>query len=152
MKALGYVLLVLGLILGGVAFSLDTSVSTESTSILGTYIPSRSVANLSKMDDRRNLIGLGESIVIVGVLLIGMGTVIEKIDALAKIKGGGLQLASATAAEGATDSEPQAPLANPHCPTCLSWQPSKWDKGAGTCAATGKKVQSWDTCEQYQVG
>jgi hypothetical protein len=70
MKRFGVLLIIIGIIWGLVAFNMDTTVQTESMSIGGMYIPSRSVNNLGKMDERRNhLIAAGLALLI-GVILL----------------------------------------------------------------------------------
>jgi len=69
MKSLGAFLILVGIVWGLVAFNMDTTVQTESMSIGAIYIPSRSVNNIGKMDERRNhLIAAGLALLI-GVIL-----------------------------------------------------------------------------------
>ena len=78
----GVVLIVIGVIWGFIAFSMNTSIETESKTIgvgiYSTYIPSQTVHNLALADQRRNhLIGAGITLVS-GVLLFGFGTLQPK--------------------------------------------------------------------------
>lgn len=92
MKTLGIVLLMVGSLWALVAFNTDTTVETESLFIGSTYIPSRQVHNIGKMDERRNHLTLSALVVVVGVILFAFGkskqlpseSPIEKV----KIEGG----------------------------------------------------------------
>jgi len=70
MKQLGALLIIIGIIWGLVAFNMDTTVQTESMSIGGMYIPSRSVNNIGKMDERRNHLIAAGLVLLIGVILV----------------------------------------------------------------------------------
>lgn len=70
MRTIGQILLAIGLLLGVVAFSMDTTVKMDSSFIGDTYIPSREVHNIGLMDERRNLLIVASLLVVVGVQLI----------------------------------------------------------------------------------
>lgn len=74
MKLVGIVLLIIGVLWAIVALKMDTTVETESSYIGGTYIPSQTVHNIGKMDERRNHLMLSGLLVVVGVVLFGFGT------------------------------------------------------------------------------
>lgn len=74
MKTIGVFLMIIGVVWGAVAFNADTTIKTESQFIGGIYIPSQSVHNIGKMDERRNHLMLSGLFVIIGVLLFGFGT------------------------------------------------------------------------------
>ena len=76
-KTVGMWLIVVGFLFGAWAFSLDTTVRTESQSFgrgeYKTYIPSVTVNNIGLMQDKQNyLIGSGV-VLIAGVLLFALG-------------------------------------------------------------------------------
>lgn len=73
MKNLGIVLLIVGSIWALIAFNTDTTVTTESGFIGGTYIPSQQVHNIGKMDERRNHLTLSALLVVAGVFLFAFG-------------------------------------------------------------------------------
>jgi hypothetical protein len=66
----GWIVLVFGVILGVFAFSMDTTVTTDSQSIAGVSIPSQRVNNIGLMDERRNYLMVAGLMVVVGVGLI----------------------------------------------------------------------------------
>ena len=70
MRTLGQFLITIGIILGVGAFTMKTTVPTESAFVGEAYIPSREVHNIGLMDDKRNLLILAGLLVIVGVQLI----------------------------------------------------------------------------------
>jgi hypothetical protein len=74
MKAIGAILLVVGLLFGIVALNMDTSVATEAQSIGGIDIPSVRVNNLGLMDQRRNYLMVAAVGAVVGVLLVAAGS------------------------------------------------------------------------------
>jgi hypothetical protein len=74
MSKLGGFVLVLGIILGIVAFSMDTTVTTEPQSIAGVSIPSQTVNNIGLMDERRNYLTVSGLLVLVGVGLVTAST------------------------------------------------------------------------------
>lgn len=82
MKYFGIGLIIIGAIWGIIAFSMKTTVETESRTIgSGLYsirVPSQTVHNLDLADQRRNhLIGAGISL-ISGILLFGFGSLKPK--------------------------------------------------------------------------
>lgn len=74
MRALGILLLVIGAFVGIYALSMKVTVTTESQTIGGIDIPSQTVNNLGLMDDRRNALMVGGLLVLVGVVLIAVGS------------------------------------------------------------------------------
>lgn len=74
MKALGALLLVLGILLGAVALNMDTSVATEAQTIGGVSIPSVRVNNLGLMDERRNYLLVSGLLILLGVGLTIAGS------------------------------------------------------------------------------
>lgn len=73
MKSLGMLLVIVGAIWLVFAFNSDTTVATESQFIGSTFIPSHSVNNIGKMDDRRNHIMVSSMVIVIGVILFAMG-------------------------------------------------------------------------------
>ncbi len=73
MKKLGIFLLVTGFICAIFAFNIDTTVSTESKSIGGIYIPSTRVNNIGLMDERRNFLIFSGFQAVVGAILLLVG-------------------------------------------------------------------------------
>ena len=73
MRALGIVLLIIGVIVGIVALSMNITVTTEPQNIGGVEIPSQTVNNLGLMDARRNALLVSGLIVVVGIVLFAVG-------------------------------------------------------------------------------
>ncbi|TSK08432.1 MAG: hypothetical protein FPO08_03725 [Geobacter sp.] len=78
MKNLGLVLLFVGFMFMFKAYNMDTTVTTESR-FLGSgtssiYVPSMTVNNLGKMEDRRNNIIIASAILIASVILYAAGS------------------------------------------------------------------------------
>lgn len=70
----GKIFVLIGAIWGVIAFNMDTTVATESKFIGDTYIPSRQVHNIGKMEDRRNHLMLAGLMIIAGVILFAVGS------------------------------------------------------------------------------
>lgn len=78
MKAFGILLVIAGLIWAAAAFSMDTTVTTDSKTIgsgeYSIHVPSQTVQNLGLMDDRRNHLMFSGLTILAGVILIGFGS------------------------------------------------------------------------------
>ena len=75
MRKFGFFLTGVGLVWALYSFNMDTTVRTESYYGGGISIPSQRVHNLGLLEDRRNnLLGAGFT-VLIGVILIGFGSV-----------------------------------------------------------------------------
>jgi hypothetical protein len=71
MKNWGFFLIIISIVLGYIAFTMDTSVEIGGTYEYGTYIPKTRINNIGLMSQQTNLlIGAGISF-ISGILLIG---------------------------------------------------------------------------------
>lgn len=74
MKMLGIFLLVAGCILGGFAYQMDTTVTTEGKNFgYGISIPSMTVNNLGLMEERRNKLMIAGVLVLVGAIFTALG-------------------------------------------------------------------------------
>ena len=73
MRGFGVVLLIAGTLWGFIAFNGDTTVTTEGKYIGGVYIPSQTVHNIGKMDERRNHLMVAGLMIVVGVILFALG-------------------------------------------------------------------------------
>lgn len=74
MKGIGKLLLVIGVICAFIALNMNTTVETGSQFIGDTYISSKKVPNIGKMDDRRNYLMLSALVIIAGVILFAVGS------------------------------------------------------------------------------
>jgi hypothetical protein len=74
MKNTGKLLLFIGAIWGVIAFNQDTTVTTVGQFIGSTYIPSQTVHNIGKIDERRNHLMLSGLMVLAGVILFAVGS------------------------------------------------------------------------------
>jgi hypothetical protein len=89
MRALGIFLIIVGLVWAVVAFNMDTTVTTESRSETygsGEYavdidIPSVTVQNLGLMEARRNHLMFAGLTLLIGVVLVGFGSISRQKDA-----------------------------------------------------------------------
>ncbi len=73
MKTLGIILLFVGAVWAYVAFSSDTTVTSESHYIGNFLVPAQTVHNIGKMDDRRNHLMVSALIIVVGLILFVAG-------------------------------------------------------------------------------
>jgi hypothetical protein len=82
MRGLGFFLVVAGIIWALIAFNMDTTVTTESRSFgsdkYAIEVPSVTVNNLGLMETRRNNLMYAGLTILVGVLLVGFGSLSEK--------------------------------------------------------------------------
>ena len=82
MRGLGIFLVVAGIIWALIAFNMDTTVTTESQSYgSGEYaidVPSMTVNNLGLMETRRNNLMFAGLTILVGVVLVGFGSLSKK--------------------------------------------------------------------------
>jgi len=103
MRAIGIVLLIVGVIVGIVALSMNTTVTTKPETIGGIEIPSQTVNNLGLMDDRRNTLIVSGLVVVVGVILLAVGS---------------LQRASLAASTDGSDTRTRRRANTKKCPYC----------------------------------
>lgn len=73
MKGLGIALLLVGLVVGLFAMTMDVSVSTEAQTIGGVEMPSQRVNNLGLMDERRNYLIIAGFLMTGGLVLTVLG-------------------------------------------------------------------------------
>lgn len=82
MRALGIFLVIAGIVWALIAFNMDTTVTTESQTYgSGEYaisVPSVTVNNLGLMETRRNNLMFAGLTILVGVVLIGFGSLSKK--------------------------------------------------------------------------
>lgn len=79
MKILGVVLLVGGLLMGVFAMTMDVAVSVPAKNYgYGISTPEMQVANVDRMEQRRNFTILSAALIVGGVLLIGFASVATK--------------------------------------------------------------------------
>ena len=74
MRKIGIVLLVIGVIIGIIALSMNTTVTTEAQNIGGIDIPSQTVNNIGLMDARRNTLMVSGLVIVVGIILFAVGS------------------------------------------------------------------------------
>lgn len=73
MKEFGVLFLIVGVIWVLIAFNMDTTVSTGVQYIEGIAIPSQTVHNIGKMDERRNHLMMSALLIVVGIILFAFG-------------------------------------------------------------------------------
>lgn len=82
MKKIGIVLIIVGMLWATIAFNMSTSVDTGGETFgAGQYsieVPKMRVNNLGLMEDRRNHLMFAGLTILVGVMLLGFGTVSER--------------------------------------------------------------------------
>lgn len=78
MRTFGVFLVFVGLIWAVVAFSMSTTITTDSETIgsgeYSVYVPSQTVHNIGLMEERRNHLILSGLTVLAGVILVGFGS------------------------------------------------------------------------------
>ncbi len=74
MTRVGYIFVVVGLVWCWFAFSADATVRSEEKYIGNIHVPSARVHNIGLMEDRRNHLLLAGLTILVGVLLVGFGS------------------------------------------------------------------------------
>jgi hypothetical protein len=80
MRILGIVLVLAGVFWALIAFNMDTTVTTESHSFGSIYVPSTTVHNIGLMETRRNNLMFAGLTILVGVVLIGFGSLNQNKD------------------------------------------------------------------------
>ena len=70
MKVIGIVLVVAGILLAIFAFNMNVTVSTDSVSIGGSYIPSQQVNNAGLMSERQNYLLVAGVLFLAGLVLM----------------------------------------------------------------------------------
>jgi len=75
MKTIGILLIVAGCLLGGVAYQMDTTVTTGARDFgYGISIPSVTVNNIGLMEERKNKLMIAGVLVIVGAIFTALGS------------------------------------------------------------------------------
>jgi len=75
MRAVGIIILTLGLLLGGYALTMDVSVHVPAQDLgYGVRMPEASVANLDKMAQRQNFLIFSGVLAVVGAILTGFAS------------------------------------------------------------------------------
>ena len=75
MKELGILLILAGVVLGGFAYSMDTTVTTDSRNFgYGISIPSMTINNLGLMEERRNKLMIAGVLVLVGAIFTALSS------------------------------------------------------------------------------
>lgn len=78
MQVTGAIVMLIGVIVCLYALSMDVTVTTEVQNVGGVKIPSQTVNNIGLMDDRRNTLIMGGLAEVIGIVLIGVGTLNRK--------------------------------------------------------------------------
>jgi ribosomal protein L40E len=143
MKAIGIIILVAGLILGGFALNMDVSVHVPAQDFgYGIRTPEASVANLDKMAQRQNFLIFSGVLAVVGAILTGFASTRSAIAPPDSEPGTATQRSELLAF---LDEEP-AQTASPNptsvsiCPKCRSMGPDE----ATNCGGCGAALTSSD--------